>query len=342
MADEALFASGGSYEADELRKLVKATLRAGGTGGVVSGMAVSPGVGLNVTIGPGQFVVNDSDGGAFMGYVKTAQTVSISGNTSGSTRTDTVYGSIDPTSGAVTFSKVTGPGSPPAGSTALASVAVPNNAVNIPGGAITNNGGIVEAGTNGLARFLRKDQADTLFAGTNAYTPTAANNVATKGYVDGIGLRTPHMGYWWGSLGGYDWLIPDGAWSVPPGAALKVGGMITGHMYEVHMGGFSVPSPGYYNVRIGMLWSRNTPEGGRMPGDANVMSQHFAVGGPSNFDPISLTQKWLCPASGDYWFIFGVAAAAYSTVRVYNGWWSPYTEVTDLGPMYTSGPVDRR
>jgi hypothetical protein len=86
MADEALFASGGSYEAAELRKLVRATLRSTGAGGIVSGMAVTPGVGLNVTIGAGYFVINDTDSGSFLGYVTTAQTLAITGNTSGSTR----------------------------------------------------------------------------------------------------------------------------------------------------------------------------------------------------------------------------------------------------------------
>lgn len=178
---EALYASGGSYDAAEDRKLIRAIFFASGNGGVIRGMAVTPGIGLNVAIGGGFFVVNDTTSGSFLAYNVGSATVAIPGNTSGATRTDLVYASVNATTGAVTYARGA---TVPVGSIQLATVTVPNNAVTLAAGNVVSNPNTVDLGGLANGRYMQNDKPDTLYPGSNAYTPTDPNNVATKGYVD--------------------------------------------------------------------------------------------------------------------------------------------------------------
>jgi hypothetical protein len=343
---EALWASGGSYGPDEDRKLIAAIFRAAGTGGVVSGMAVSPGVGLNVTIegGVNSFVlINDGDGGAYLHNNPSAATLAITGNTSGSVRVDTVYATVNATTGIVTYGKTTGGTTIPALSTRLASVSVPNNATALTAAAIVNNPGFVDIGGFVDEKYLRNDTADTLFPGTNAYTPTTPNNVATKGYVDGGNVRTPHHGNKWGGQGYGPWYISDGNWNVPPGSAIRVANMIAGHLYDINVSGYTaIAANGIHNilVRSGLAVSQGDPVGNRPGGGLGILSQHHTVVSSTvpNASGLSqyfetMSQKWYCGTSGNYWFYPVFATNSVNGSAIFNQWDSPYTEITDLGPM---------
>lgn len=183
---EALYASGGSYDAAEDRKLIRAIFRAGTTGGVISGMGLSVGTGLNVSIDPGYFVVNDTTSGAYLGYITATETVPISVNTTGTTRVDTIYVTVNATTGVLTFGKATGSSVIPASSTKLGTVTVPNNAVAFTLANLASTPNPVNIGGFVEEKYLRNDTPDTLYPGTNAYAPTAANNVANKSYVDTV------------------------------------------------------------------------------------------------------------------------------------------------------------
>lgn len=343
---EALWASGGSYGPDEDRKLLAALFRAAGTGGVISGMAVSPGVGLNVTIQGDDnsfFFINDGSGGTFVQHNPSAVTVSISGNTSGSTRVDTVYATVNATTGAVTYGKTTGGTTIPALSTRLASVSVPNNATALTQAAIVNNPGSANLGGFADQKYLIKNAPDTLYPGTSVVTPTSALHVANKAYVDAGNARTPHHGNKWGGQGYGPWYIPDGSWNVPPGSAIRVDGLIAGHLYHVNISGYTaISANGIHNilVRSGMAVSSGAPNGGRPGAGLGIMAQHHTVVSSTvpNASGLSqyfqtMSQKWYCGTSGAAWFYPVFATNSVNGSAIFNQWDSPFTEITDLGPM---------
>lgn len=351
---EALYATGGSYEAAEDRKLIKALFQAAGTGGVISGMTVTPGTGLNVTVAPGFFVVNDSTGGAYLGYITASETVSISGNTSGSSRTDTVYVQVNTTTGALTFSKVTGGTGIPAGSTRLASVVVPNNAASILLANITNNPGEVDLGGAANAKYLRKDQAQALFAGTTASTPTASGSalqVATRGYVDALTNRSNHYEWQWGGGANYDWRMSSNAmgnWNMAPGSAGQVP-CIGGHMYQVNSD-FAInaiyPSNAY-NVRMSVHVQTHTPIAVNNGPQHVIAHRHAVVSHPQEHHwsriPVNQIVNWRCPTSGNWWFSVHFATdSAPGKFHVHESYgYQPMTQVVDLGPMGLAGPLAR-
>lgn len=124
MANEAFFVDGGSYVAEEFRRLLKTFYYSSDPlGGIISGLAVVQGAGSSVKVQVGAAFVNESGGGAYIGATQAdsaALTISPAG---GTPRTDRVYAIIlDPGAGATAGEMGFGISS---GSTSIPSLAIP-------------------------------------------------------------------------------------------------------------------------------------------------------------------------------------------------------------------------
>src|SRR3954464_13049705 len=114
MPNEALFTQGGTYDAAELRKLIKGVWYSPSPGGVIDGMALSVGGALSISVAPGFAKIDDATNGAYLGYSTATSSGAISSNSGGGgPRADTLYAKVnDPgaggTAGELTFAVATG------------------------------------------------------------------------------------------------------------------------------------------------------------------------------------------------------------------------------------------
>lgn len=195
MADDAypVQIAGVTFSADEIRRAHAAFFSAPG---VISGLVLSGGTGeFSVTSGVAA-VADDASQGYILAPTSTTETRAVPA--AATPRVDTVYLAVNDTVADVVVNGNTyTPGK--------AYVERANNTTTIPAKAIVVgrlevSGTTVTATTVGRqyaqdplaeGRYLRRDQADALFSGTTASTPTASGHVATKGYVDsGAGVAT--------------------------------------------------------------------------------------------------------------------------------------------------------
>lgn len=178
MATEALWVqdAGVTYTAAEDRKLFPAIW---GNEGILHGLTVTPGAGRSVSVAAGRATVDDGGGGYYVAFLDAAAEVSLSANSSGTTRTDLIYLQVNPTTAAVTVGALPGSVSTPANAVALSHVSVPS-------GTSTITESNISAGTRVPARVRNTVYEVPPPPGAPDLSPYLRRNVSesTTGFVN--------------------------------------------------------------------------------------------------------------------------------------------------------------
>jgi microcystin-dependent protein len=130
MPNEALFTQGGTYDAAELRKLIRGVWSSPAPGGVLDGLVVTVAGALSISVSPGFAKIDDATSGAYLVYSTATSNVAISTNSGGgATRVDTVYAKVnDPGAGGTAGEMVIGVQT---GSSAIPTLSIPLGTISV-------------------------------------------------------------------------------------------------------------------------------------------------------------------------------------------------------------------
>lgn len=318
-----------TYSALEMRRSTSAVFA---NQGVAYGLAVTVSTG-QVVVAPGVAVINDAQPvpAYYIAEVDVGVTLSVPLASSG-TRADTLYIAVNDSPGALTVNGVTIPIGAVYVARASSGASLPAQYVQL--GIVTatttaisyaNTGRAQTENTSVVGRYLRRDTADTLAAGTGAAPPVGPTDVVIKSYVDALAARDPFQRWYWGGLAGYGPVsIPDGSANVPVGAAHQVT-MTSGHLYRI-TSQYTLKNFGSGTVGAQMLLMINNS---LAPGMSGQTYLDLLTSQTAN---VNHTWSYACTATGNYTVSTAIGASVPNVVVVNNPLGSPYTEFVDMGP----------
>ena len=321
--------TGVTYSALEMRR-ANAALFA--NQGVVSGLQPTL-AGSVLTFGPGIAVISDAQPVAayFIAEVDVGVTFTVPFASAG-TRVDTLYVTVNDSPGALTVNGATIAVGAVYVARASSGAGLPAQYVQL--GIVTATSTTVSYSSVGrvqvenasvVNRYLRRDVADTLAAGTGAALPVNAADVAVKSYVDGLVQRDPFQRWYWGGATGYGPVfIPDGGANVPIGAAHAVT-MTNGHLYRVNSQ-YTLRNYTAGAVSAQMLLMINNSLA------AGSSGQTYLELLPNQTASVQQGWAYACTSTGNYTVSTGIGCSVPNAMAVTNPFNSPYTEFLDMGP----------
>ena len=301
--------------------------------GVISGLVVTPGTN-QVSVSAGLAAVRDAQAAPayYVAEVDVAAIVAIDPAAAGVTRVDTPYVAVNDTAaiitvngvavpvGAVYVARASGGAGLPAQYTSLGTLTVTSTGI-----VYSSTGRAQVEDPTVVGRYLRRDVADTLAAGTGASSPVNATDVVVKSYVDLLVQRDPFQRWYWGGATGYGPVfIPDGGANVPTGAAHAVT-MTNGHLYRVNSQ-YTVRNYTAGAVSAQMLLMINNSLA------AGSSGQTYLELLPNQTASIQQGWTYACTSTGNYTVSTGIGCSVPNAMAVTNPFNSPYTEFLDMGP----------